>query len=177
MAKFSITAKVFFAEKLFNTGDLDKIIENSLEETARAVKVDLNAITRSWKHRPGFSIERGPYWRMVHANKTTKAGEVFDMLDAGTRPHVIRARNVPRLRFYAKGFVAKTTPRVIFSEGGQKATHNFRTPVEVHHPGTKAREWYDVIQEKWNKEMPAQMQRSIDAAITRMMRVPPKVLP
>lgn len=170
MSKRFGSMDVFYPEELFDVRSLDRVIENTLQESARAVQVELRKITQTWKHRPKVLINREKYARFVRADTSNKAGQVFEMLDAGTRPHVIKARNVPRLKFRHPGFVAKTTPRQLVSGPGKSADGPMRSPVQVNHPGTKKREWYETTQAKWDAELPVQFQRAIDAEVARKSR-------
>lgn len=163
----TVRMEVFFPAKLFDVDALDRAIENSLSMTAEAIKVDLSAVTRTWKDRPDMRIEKMRFARLIHADTGRKAGKVFDMLDAGTKPHIIRAKNVPRLRFRAPGFQPKTAVRRLYSGAGKEADGPVRAPVMVHHPGTEAREWYDEVTKKWEDEAPAQLQRAVDVEVSR----------
>lgn len=170
-----VQVSVFYPAQLFDIASIDEVIENVLNESAMAAKADLAAVTRSWKHRPQFRIEKAHYARWVHAS-SGEVGQRFDMLDGGTRKHPITARNVPRLRFFRTGFEAKTVPRQLYSGGGKKANRDFTQPVTVQHPGTEARLWYDEVGLKWDKELPVQMQRAIDAEFTKQENGPIKVV-
>lgn len=137
---------------------LRRAIDNALNGAAKAVKVDLDTTTQSWKSRPEFTIDRTADGRIVATDD-----EVFQYVDAGTRPHVITARNKPVLTFGVGGS-PKTTPRVIGSKPGTKGRSIVRAK-QVHHPGSAPREFTDTVKEKWDDELPVTLQRAIDAIV------------
>lgn len=131
--------------------------DNALEETARAIKVDYETTTLTWRRRPEFSIRvGGRYIRDIVTND-----EVYYYVNYGTRPHDIRPKNAPRLAFQAN-YAAKTTPRVIASQqGGSSGPVVFS--LGVVHPGTEERRFDRAIGAKWEREWPVQLQRAIAA--------------
>jgi hypothetical protein len=54
---------------------------------------------------------------------------------------------------------------VIGSGGGSKGGATVFTK-RVQHPGTDAREFSEVIAEKWEEQLPMLLQRAIDAELT-----------
>lgn len=58
--------------------------------------------------------------------------------DQGTKPHKIRAKNVPTLKFQT-GFAPKTRAVAQSNVGSGRSFGAWRSPIEVDHPGTKAR--------------------------------------
>jgi hypothetical protein len=82
----------------------------------------------------------------------------------GTKPHVIVPRRAARLVFKVGGFRAKTVPGAIRSRKGARGKNLVFAKV-VHHPGTEARKFDEVIQKKWLVEFPKLVQMAIDSAV------------
>jgi hypothetical protein len=132
-------------------------IENQLTMTAKAIQVDFETTTRTWDERPTFKIDTIKMGRRIYTND-----EIYGYIAHGTKPHIIKARNANRLAFFANGFAPKTRVGYIGSNKGRKASKDFRTPEQVSHPGTQARDYERVIKDKWDGEAPRQMQRAIN---------------
>jgi hypothetical protein len=140
-----------------------RAIENAGNETAKAVQVDFNVTTRTWKHKPEFKIEHGagrPIWDI------STSDEIYGYVSEGTRPHVIKPKNARMLVFRQGGFRPKSRPGFIGSNAGSPATGETRVAKVVHHPGTQAREFAQAIAKKWKVEWPRQLQRAIRAVNT-----------
>ena len=137
---------------------LQVAVENSLTQTAKAVKVDFDVTTRTWKKRPTFKIKSQTGRREISTDDT-----VYKFVDGGTKAHPIKPRRAKALRYQGK-YKAKTRVRVIGSSGGGKSGA-FVVRKSVKHPGTKARKFSDEIGKKWVKLYPKQIQRSIDAVL------------
>jgi hypothetical protein len=136
----------------------ERAIENALDGAALDVKADFGATTSTWNDRPRFYIRKQKGERFIGTD-----GLIYKFVSGGTKPHLIAARNAPRLAFYATGFRPKSRVRYIGANKGHRANKDFRRPLVVHHPGTQAREYPQVLKEKWDKELPKILQRSIDA--------------
>lgn len=124
-----------------HAADLRKRVKRVQEQTRR----DYQKTTRTWDRKPRFTItsERGPAVIGVTAGTTS---EIYQFVDEGTKPHVIRARKAKVLRFFSN-YKAKTQPNVIgSSSGGSWGILLFAK--EVHHPGNKARNFTLIISEK-----------------------------
>ena len=75
-----------------------------------------------------------------------KAVQKWVWLDEGTRPHPIVARRVPLLKFRT-GYRASTTPGS-FRSRGAAVSGPWRSAKTVHHPGTVARGWSEMLQSR-----------------------------
>jgi len=137
-----------------------KAIETALDGVAMNTKIDFQVTTQTWKNRPVFFIRKRPGEIFVGTT-----GLVYKFVSGGTRPHLITAHTPRGLAFYATGFSPKTRKRVIASYPGSQANRDLRRPMVVHHPGTEAREYPEVIAEKYDKLLPAILQRAIDSQI------------
>lgn len=139
---------------------LERAIQNGMQSAAQGVRVDFVATTRTWERGVAFTITKpGGYRRVIGTDD-----EVWFWLDGGTRPHLIAPRRARALAF-AVGGRPKTRPRVLSSSGGSTGSTFVTTRGIVQHPGTKAREWTDVAQEKWQKQLPVVVQRAIDSEV------------
>lgn len=143
---------------VFNASKLARAIENTLEGAAKDVKVDFGVTTQTWKVRPAFTIERETGRRIVATDD-----DIYGFVDEGTPPHVITAHGPGGLVFGMPSS-PKTSVRVIGSKAGSRGSTIVRTH-QVHHPGTEARAFSDEIAEKWDKQLPTIMQRSIDSEV------------
>lgn len=150
-------------KSVFDTAKYKRAIENAGTQTAKAVQVDFNVTTRTWKHKPDFKIEHSggkPIWDI------STSDEIYGYVSEGTRPHVIKPRNARFLVFKQGGFRPKSRPGWIGSNVGSPATGETRVAKVVHHPGTEAREFAQAIAKKWKVEWPRQLARAIRAANT-----------
>lgn len=153
-----MTIRVNFKGPLVNIAQLRNAVRNAQTAAAKGAKVDFDVTTQTWKSRPSFEIERrGNDTAVFTANK------IYLFIDEGTTPHVIRPKNGKVLVFPGGKYTPKTRVRAIASRPGGSSGESVAAKV-VHHPGTDAREFSDVIQQKWQKRYPEIMQRSINAA-------------
>jgi hypothetical protein len=127
----------------------DKIHRQWKEEMVpvlEAFKKELERPTETWDHKVSFVIrfqaKGSSYVGVVYTSD-----KIYRYLNAGTRPHIIRARRAKRLAFFSGGFVAKTSPGSLNAGSGRRADSGFTRPMVVHHPGTVAREWTRVAAE------------------------------
>jgi len=136
---------------------MSRILVNTMNASAKAVKVDFEVTTQTWSHRVAFSVTSPrSYVRQIATDDA-----VYAMLNKGTKPHVIRPRASKVLRFTGP-FRAKSRPGYIGSNKGSQGTSETFTK-HVNHPGTTARRWSKVIADKWRKQFPVTMQRAIDS--------------
>lgn len=126
---------------------LERILENALTMTAKAVKVDFDTTTKTWTTRPEFQIARGKFLRKVFTEDAN-----YGFVNDGT---------TVRYALMSPDFKAKTRPGFIGSGAGagDLIIVNRNNP----RPGIKARQFDKMISEKWEKEFPIQIQRAIDS--------------
>lgn len=137
-----------------------RAITNTLNATAKAIKADFGITTQAWSDKPTFTIESpSPYERSIGTDD-----DVYTMLNEGTKAHEIRPKRGKVLRFQTP-FRSKTVPREIMSSAGSKGKVEVFSR-GVMHPGTEAREWDQVIFEKWDRQMGDIFQRAIDSEVT-----------
>lgn len=140
--------------------EIGKVVRNALNAVAAAVKVDFNVTARTWEHKPGFRVEKpDEETRLIVTDS-----KIYKLVDAGTRPHIIRPRRGGRLSWMGTAYKAKTQPGVI----GSRSSSNNNTIVYtklVQHPGTEARKFTLTIRDKWAKEMEIRMRAALAAAV------------
>lgn len=139
-----------------------RAIQAGLNETAKEGIRLLARTVNTWEDpKPQFKIQIGSNQYVVSIGTDNK---LWAMLNEGTEPHIIRPRKAKRLAFQTGG-LPKTFPRqLISSTGGQGYHWTFAT--EVHHPGTKAREWTQTAA----KKLRPQLKRDMNAAIKQALR-------
>lgn len=154
-------SKVIIPKRLVSDpARMARAIENQLNMTALAVKIDFGVTVQTWDDKPTFQIQSPTPWsRTVGTNDGT-----YGMLNEGTRPHTISPKGGGVLVFHTP-FRSKTVPRSISSSSGSRGNAAVFTRRSVHHPGTEARAWDTTIAQKWDRLFGEQMQRAIDAAI------------
>lgn len=143
----------------FRPDAMRRVVSNTMTAIAKDIKVDYDVTTQTWDNRPEVTITgSGPDEREIKVKS-----DIYAMLEAGTRPHMIRPRRAKVLAFRSP-FRAKTVPNQIASRpGGVGATEVYSRG--VRHPGTKPRNWSKVIAAKWRKQAPQVMQRAIAAEL------------
>lgn len=142
-------AKVIFPEKvLLDPQAVVRVCENTLQGVALNVKVDFDVTTQTWNDRPTFTITKAPLKRVV----ATKS-DIYRFVSRGTRV---------RFAVMTAGFRPKTRTGYIGSNIGKGGMAFLgKKPL----PGIKARNFEPTIGKKWQKEMPAIMQRAIDSEV------------
>lgn len=133
-------------------------MEQAVLKSARLVERDFKATTRTWDHKPQFvtqvAQQGGDY---TVASGTDSA--IYNYVDAGTKPHEIRAKRSKYLAFQS-GYRAKTRVGIIGSqEGGSFGDTQFAQVVQ--HPGTKARRFTITIQQRRQKTIEQEVSQAI----------------
>lgn len=155
--KISLTPIKVTKGILANPETMSRVIENALTGAALGVKADYGVTQQTWKHRAKFKIASKLGERIISTND-----EIYGYVDAGTRPHIIRAKR--GVLSFKSGYRAKTSPNTIASRNGGAFGEN-RYAKMVKHPGVSARNFSKVIAAKWRKLLPSIMQRSLDSSI------------
>lgn len=145
--------------ELFNLAAVARAITGALQRTAQEAQADLLKTTATWKHAVEFAITP------IEGGLEVNTGDsVWHMVDEGTRPHIIVPRN-KKVLVFGPGARAKTVPRVIGSGAGSKGGAPVVAHV-VHHPGTEARDFSEVLQEKYDNELPRRIDVALGEALT-----------
>lgn len=141
---------------LLNGVNLDRAIENTLTSLAKSIKVDFQVTTKTWKNKPNFIIKSKKGSRSIYTTS-----EIYLWVSGGTKAHKIRAKTTGGLRFQT-GYKAKSIVGKIMSRaGGSFGPYVNPPPMEVNHPGTKARNFDQEIGDKWAKLAPLSFERSV----------------
>lgn len=163
-----VTADVIIPKSLSLQPDAwIKAIDTGMKSAAESLRVDFVATTNTWNHKPKF--QRYDIGKLQYIIGTDD--KIWAMLERGTRPHIIRIRRAKALRFNWDGYGsygAKTRPDFL----GSKNARYPKTPqrrIQVKHPGTKARNWIETAQLKYEKLLPKIVQRSIDSTANRIL--------
>jgi hypothetical protein len=133
---------------------------NALRAEGRDVKKEYEKTTKTWRRKPNFEI----LVDVTAKDASVLVGtddKIYGYVDFGTRPHLIRARNAPRLAFQT-GFDPKTRPGVIGSGPGRRFGPTVH-PVAVMHPGGKARKFSETIQKRRRKKFTRRMIKAIQS--------------
>lgn len=146
-----------------------------------ALTKSLDKVVADWKHKPAFQgrLVMKDDSITVYVYPIGENKDIFKFVDQGTEPHIIRAKNAPRLAFQmhapdgknpvAGGYVPKTLakPARTVSGGGyvKKPTALVR-PMEVDHPGSEGRGFTKQIA----TDIEPYFKAEIDAAFKRAAR-------
>jgi hypothetical protein len=106
---------------------------------------------KTWRRKPRFSAQT----KFKNSEVVINAGtddKVWNIINRGARPHIIRAKNAPRLRFQT-GYTAKTKVRDLHTGPGG-AFGPIRFAMAVNHPGIKARQFDQEIKESLDLSVP-----------------------
>lgn len=136
-------------------GKMEKVITRTLDVMAGQVKEDFERTTKTWNHKPAFKILKVK----AYIREISTDSEIYGYVTRGTRPHVIVPTRGAVLRF-PKTFRPKTRVRYLTSYAGSKSK-GMRYAKIVHHPGTQARQFEEIIAEKWTQLAPRLIQTAI----------------
>ena len=91
---------------------------------------------------------------------------IYGIVNDGSRPHTITARNAPVLAFQAN-YAPKTTPGSLQSRrGGASGPMVFAK--SVRHPGTQARKFTEKIKELVDKKAPSELKRQVGRWVRKL---------
>lgn len=121
---------------------LPDVLDEAVHQSALDARQMFGATTQTWQHQPTFEISRENTGRW----SISTDDPIYHYVDAGTPPHVIRARNVAYLKFTVP-FTPKTKPRVISSFRGSRGDQ-WVSKKSVQHPGIRAREFSRIIAQR-----------------------------
>jgi hypothetical protein len=101
--------------------------------------------TETWTHGVQFDVIETPRGHTVQTDDP-----IYRYVDMGTPAHLIRARNVPLLRFMGP-YHAKTKPNVIASYKGGRG-RIWVSKRQVNHPGIEARNFRKIIFDRMQRK-------------------------
>ena len=140
-----------------------KAMQKAVQKAAALVLKDLEATTRTWRHKPPFDVtitQKGGDYSVTAGTDS----EIYKFVDSGTKPHQIKPKRSKYLRF-SSGFKAKTRPSIIGSQDGGSFGDAIYSK-GVKHPGTKARQFTKVIATRRQKTV----EQEISQAIAKIVR-------
>lgn len=144
---------------------LVKSIDVGMRSVAEAIAADFDATTNTWRNQPTFTVTRNGYATF----RIATTDRIWGMLNAGTRPHIIRPRRAKMLAFRWGGkgsYKGKTKVRWLGSKSAQyPQTWVYRRI--VRHPGTEARDWIGAVADKYDTIAYKVVQRAIDGIALR----------
>ena len=126
--------------------EIDKVLDNQVKP---ALVKSHERIVTNWKHKPKFQGRKTIKTNIIIVTvfPTGPNAKIWRFVDEGTKPHIIRAKNVPLLKFKT-GYQPKTLAKPARTvSGGGKSTGPFVSKVQVNHPGSEAREFTKTIAE------------------------------
>ena len=143
---------------------------NAVEAEAKIHQAKLRPTVRGWTGaRPRFesltSIRGGDLIAVTGPVGDTMGVQKWVWTDLGTRPHRIRAKNAPTLRFQIN-FIPSTRPGS-FESGRAASWPPWRAPKEVWHPGTEPRRWTETLTKERKRKFSALVFRNFDRAAKR----------
>lgn len=139
---------------------------NALRQAGRDIMKDFEKTTATWKNKPTFEIQislSGGLQVEVYTED-----EIYRYVDKGTEPHDIwpgfyTGKSDKKVLAFSSTFSPKTIPGVIGSGPGSRGkVDTFRPYVE--HPGTKARNFSEEIQKKWQTIFKTRMEQALRQA-------------
>lgn len=128
---------------------------NGMRRMGTKIKQDFEKTVQTWKNKPKFEVLvslSGPGPTVV----VDTNDEIYHYVSMGTRPHVIRPKRARALAFRGT-YTAKTVPGVLEARAGG-ASGDAVFSQEVHHPGTKPRNFQKMIGDKWQKQFKREME-------------------
>lgn len=136
-------------------GIIDKATKAIIEDEALPL---FNNTVRTWKHQPRFMARKVYHGYGVEVNPL----QPFEWVNKGTKAHEIEARNAPLLRFTGP-YHAKTKVNTIASYNGGRG-NVWVSKRRVHHPGTEARNFTDIIMRRVQTRAADRMRKALSEA-------------
>lgn len=151
--------------------ECEREIEYELRATGQEGVSHFNKVVRSWHHRPNFRAvaDMSPALRTVRITPQGQHKNLWIWTDLGTKPHVIRAKNAPFLKFQS-GYSARTAPVAQFNTGTGQSSGAWVQTQEVDHPGTTARKFSETFMKKLRPPLPDRIQAAIKRGIKKANR-------
>lgn len=139
MASVSFKAIPIGSSKIFNVSATKAAMTTLLNQEVRLAQTQFKRTTATWNKKPVFSIVSVS----TYIKRVVTSDKIYSYINFGTDAHIIVPRNAPVLKFKAP-YVARTSPGSI-SSGQSSAGPTPVVAMEVHHPGTKPRNFDEVI--------------------------------
>jgi hypothetical protein len=146
-------------------------VDQELRDTGQELKTADDKVVRDWRHKPTFRAEYNKS-AAIRTVKIVPKGEhknLWYYVDLGTKPHIIRAKNKPFLKFQT-GYSARTAPVAKFNQGTGQKFGAWRQVKEVHHPGTKARKFSETFLKELSPAFPDRIQAAVKRGLNKANR-------
>ena len=160
----TIKVKVIKPKKM-NQRAFNAVLLDTLADAEKGILKDFTDTTKTWKHKPEFEHGHMLNPRRGKAYVQTD-DEIYGYVNNGTRPHRIPKTGNARLRFKWGGkgsYRPKTKPRTFGSRPGGP-TGPWTGAAWVQHPGTKAREFDQIIAKRWKSLLPRALRSALGKA-------------
>lgn len=162
------SVKAIIPEK-FDEKAMMAVLEAEFEKYAPYLLSEFKKTTAHWKgEKPVFKAVMTPHKGRnirleIRVLGPQKGRDKWRWLNEGTKPHTIRpkGKGYP-LRFQA-GYQAGSKPGQTFTTSGRKSGEMVAA-MEVHHPGTAAREWSELIEKMHQRPFERWMQAAMGHA-------------
>jgi len=159
--------QVIIPKKLLPDGKaVARVLKNAARMAGEQLRSDFEATTNTWSKRPEFKREDIG----IGSVEVSTDNFIWNMLDAGTKPHIIVPKRAKLLRFAWDGFGsygAKTKPNKL-SSGSARYPKRIVFRRRVRHPGTAPRNWVETAYKKWEPKWAETVQRALH--VEDMMR-------
>lgn len=124
----------------FDVRAIEKQIAANIKEVERSTRESLEKTVQTWNNKPSWNVEK-----TREGFKMGTSDPVYNYVNSGTRPHSIRPQGARAMQFKT-GYTSKTTPNSGQSSSGG-GSGDTRYSKAVMHPGTAARNFYDIVQQ------------------------------
>lgn len=151
---------------LIDTKAFTRELSKAVDKTANDMRGDFEKTTRTWDTDVKFYVrpKGGQIGRRDMVITVYTNNQIYQYVDEGTKPHIIRPKKASTLRFLSN-HKAKTRPGFIgSSQGGSSGESVFSK--EVMHPGTRPRNFAAIIA----KRHAPRFKKNVDAAMARAAR-------
>lgn len=160
-----IKITVTVPKEIVNVERVRQAIIDAQERRTKPALVRLFGMTvDGWKTRPEFRSRRIDTTSQlgIRVYAAGAGADTYALVNGGARPHTIRPRRAPLLRFQ-RGYRAGTRPRRLQSSAYARSGE-FVTALLVKHPGFEAREFTQTIADEHKSDFEHDMQDAIRQA-------------
>lgn len=148
---------------------IEREVTQELRDTGQEGVSHFNKVTRSWSHQIKFRAETKlqPSLYTVKIAPQGRHKNLWIWTDLGTKPHVIRAKNAPFLKFQT-GYSARTAPVAQFNQGTGQSFGEWRQVTEVDHPGNEPRKFTETFMKKLTPSLQDRIQAAVKRGIAKV---------
>ncbi len=126
------------------------MLKAAVNRVADDIRKEFLSTTKTWEKKPQFKRLQKTIGNVYSVTIFTE-NEIYGYVVKGTKPHIIRAKNAPALLFSYPS-TPKTQPMLLGSGKGSRGSQ-WAQKLEVHHPGTEARDFDIVIAARAKKRI------------------------